>query len=229
MPPVPYRTARNASRKKPFTVNQLKTMQRMTGKAIAGIRDARLFQHNVNTSGTSFLHGNHYVWNVAFNCAQGVANNNRVGAEIFLDGFLMNVICELPNTANIGSISYRIRVYADHDNTFSGAGPSVVQQINMQSVGFLGVGNTVTALNDKWQVKCLYDEVCTIDQSVSTGRNQVVKRKWIPIKKKVTYDTAGFLKLENYYFVVSPWISNGTLNSTSCGFFECTTGMYFKE
>lgn len=169
------------------------------------------------------------MWNVPFQCVQGTNNNNRLGSEIFLDGFLFNLILELPNTASIGSISYRCRIYADHDNTFSASTPTVVQQINMQSVGFLGIGNTVTALNDKWQVKCLYDHVVTLDQTVSTGRNQHAIRKWLPIKKKISYDTAGFLKLENYYMVVSPWISNGTLNTTNCGFFESTVGMYFKE
>lgn len=226
MPPVPYRTKSKARLNKPFTVNQLKTMQRLTAKQVARSMDARLFSHTVNGN---LLHGNHYVWNPAFNVVQGTNNNNRIASELFLDGFLFNLLVELPNTSAIGSISYRIKVYADHDNTFSGSGTTVVQQINMQSVGYLTIGNTCTQPNDKWQTRTLLDQVITVDCSNNTGRNQAVMRKWIPVKKKISYDTAGFLKLENYYFVVSPWISNGTLNTTAVGYFDANVAMYFKE
>lgn len=228
MPPVPAHVSKKRKMSQPFTLNQVKALNRMSAKTVAKLRDGRLAYQNVSSN---TLHGNHYVFNPMWPISQGTNNNQRLGSELFVDGFLINCLLELPATTSLaGSVTFRLRVYADHDNAFSGAGLStVVQQVNMQSVGFLGVGNSTTMLNDKWQVRCLMDELVTLDFQVAAGRYQKHVRKWIPIKKKVTYDTAGFLKLENYYCVVSPWIGNGTLNTTATGFFEWNTGVYFKE
>lgn len=161
--------------------------------------------------------------------AEGAGNENRTGSEVIISGMLLHMYFETQGSAAEGSVQYRVRIYEDNENTFSGSGFTTVQQLSQQTVGFYGVGASIVEANDKFQVNVLYDEVVQIDQMVTSAVYSKSVRHWIPLRKKFTYATNGFMKNKNIYFSISPWIHGGTLNTTDCGFFTARFTTYFSE
>lgn len=227
MPPVPRK--RIMYPKKIDTYPPLNPKQKKQVRRIA----SRLSDHKqarfVPTAISSLLHGNTYVYNPFWNIAEGSGNENRTGSEVMITGLQIHGYVEGQGGAAEGSVQYRIRLYEDAENTFGATTYTTVQQISQQSVGFYGVGPSIIEANDKFQVKCIYDQVVQLDQFVTSATYSKAFRAWIPLRKKFTFATNGFMKDKSVYFTISPWIHGGTLNTTDCGFFTASFTTYFSE
>lgn len=226
MPPIPRKrlTYKKLDKYPPLNPKQKKQVKRIASR----MSDHKLLR-TVPTAISSLLHGNTYVYNPMWNIAEGSGNENRTGSEIYVAGLMIHMYFEGQGGAAEGSIQYRIRLYEDAENTFGATTFTTVQQINQQSVGFYGVGLSIIEVNDKFQVKCIYDQVVQLDQMVTSAVYSKAHRAWIPLKKKFTFATNGFMKDKSVYFTISPWIHGGTLNTTDCGFFTASFATYFSE
>lgn len=226
MPPIPRKRIVNRKMDKypPLNPKQKKQVRRIA---------SRLSDHKqysvLPTAISSATHGSTFAFNPLWGMAEGSGNENRTGSEVMISGIMIHGYFENQGSATEGSTQFRIRVYEDAENTFGSTTFTTVTQANQQTVGYYGVGSSIVEANDKFQVNTLYDQVLQIDQQVSSAVYSKTCRIWIPLRKKFTFATNGFMKDKSVYFAVSPWVHGGTVGTTDCGFFTARFTTYFSE
>jgi len=211
----------------PFTVKQVRAVKKIADKQIKRSADHK--QRNVAIGSTVMLHQNTYVLAPMFAIPAGSASNERIGNEINLSGLLMNFKFRSDTAQNV--TSFRIRVYEDSDDTFSGPTSwTTVTQANMTSVGFTqNSTDVVLEPNDKFTIKTLVDQTFQVNQQVENGTMGLTKRVWIPFRKKYIFTQAGFSKYNNLYVTVMGNVPGGTAGTTGVGFVTMSYSIYYSD
>lgn len=79
----------------------------------------------------------------------------------------------------------------------------------------------------------LYDKVHTCSyQGPQLGANSVAGKTFdvtIPVNKKLTYDTSGYQKGDQYYVITIPWIGGGATGTTLMPYVECQSMVTYLD
>jgi len=225
MPAIPYRTRKQPKhQRQPFTSKQVAAVRKITKGEIAKSADHK--QKNTQVQDTMNVNTTE-AFNLLAGITTGTGFDNRTGQEIYVSGVMIRIRMEKP--AATGNITYRFRVYLDASDTFSSTTTGTnVTDANNVSVGLLTDNTEVTlTANDKFQVRCLKDELITINAGFQNQPSQVTRSYWIPLKRKFTFQPGEvFMRDQNLYCTVG---CNSYLGTGLIGGFRANYSVYFSE
>lgn len=225
MPVIPIKYRQQRKQRAPFSYKQVSRIRQLAQTEINKRADKKQFSTTVQLG--SLQNDTSYAFNLLSGIVQGDSSADRTGQEIYVQGVLLSVRME--KAAAVDRLTFRLRVYKENQDTFSNFNTfSSVAAANNDSIGLLTNNTDVTLTpNDRFSIETLSDKLYDCSNVAYSGADrQISHRIWIPIKKKMTYQTGDvFMKDHNLYCTLG-LIGDGT---GTVGGARIVSTIYFSE
>jgi len=240
--PLPQKTPQQQPQKNPWSFTQTKTnmkykkpakskLSAVIRKEIAktAIRNSEIKNASSGNS-TSLLHNQIQGFGVTQRIVQGTNSEQRLGDEMFLESFRMEVIIGAPTTA--GAYAYRLMVVysgEEYSSTTFSTSTLSASEIFLPNIT---TGTRVSGVVNKKAVQVLYDHEFVINSNITGVADVYTTSAYINLRKyRFQYQAGGstFGKLKNLYVIVIPNVQGGTLDTTGCGSIVINNALDYRD
>jgi len=184
------------------------------------------------SSGNSatLVHNQIQGFGVTQRIVQGTNSEQRLGDEMFLEAFRMEVIIGAPTTA--GAYAYRIMVVYSGEEYSGTTFSSTTLTSSEIFLPNIVSGTRVSGVVNKKAVQVLYDHEFVINSNITAVADVYTTSAYINLRKyKFQYQAGGSVygKLKNLYVIVIPNVQGGTLDTTACGSIVINNSLDYRD
>lgn len=198
--------------------------------AKTSLRQTEIKNSSLGNNTTSLVHNQIQGFGITQRLSQGTNSEQRIGDEVFLEAFRMEVICGAPTTA--GAYSYRILVVYSGEEYASTTFTTSTLTVSEIFLPNIFTGTRVAGVINKKAVQVLYDEEFVINSNITGVADVYTTRAYINLRKhKFQYQAGGSVqgKFKNLYCIVIPNVQGGTLDTTGCGSIVINNSLDFRD